>query len=169
MTVFLTILFFIAAWGIIHTFVGLGLMRFFVAFNTKDHAKGLCSSETCRPEESYSHGGYYSSTHLREVFREEYLPNERRDACVVATSKRMSLFWIPALFSIVPQILATKHLSTAKADAARLAKLEAEQAEREVEVNKILEEMRTGETDLDLFAKALASAPLVQVAPKGKN
>lgn len=163
-----TIVFWVAAWLVVHTIVGMSLMKFFVTYSTKDHSKGLCDSGECRPQlDSYQ----YNSRGMRtkDAFPDEYKPNERRDACIIDSAKQYAFWWIPALFSILPYMLATKHLGTAKANAERLAELEAEEAIRKGAQDKIIAELRGGNRDLDAFARVLETASPVQVAPKGKR
>ncbi len=144
--------------------IGLSLMKFFMNSAMQMHGDNLCTDGCCPKERVPGYDMLKQQKYHGNEFREERMQN-----CIMGEATFSSAIWPIAVFYHITQYTARGMYKGTRAKAVRLAQLEAEQAEREANVQKIVKELRNGDTDSEAFIRAFAEAPLVQVAPKGKR
>lgn len=149
--------------GIIATYLGIGLcvLPSYIRQEFKGHENVLCHGKTCQKAAS---SGPYGMTDDEKLDRKLKAIAE----CSSEDSGIMVAFWPIGLFLYIPAAVASRAVGKIQSDAKQLIELRAEQAVRKAAEDKIIAELRAGNRDLGAFELALASAPLVQVAPKGK-
>ncbi len=141
--------------------VGLCLLPFYIRQEFREHEGELCQGKTCQKAAG---SGPYGMTDSEKLDRKLKAIGE----CTSEDSGIMTAFWPVGLFVYIPDAVGKRALGKIKADAKQLVLLRAEQAVRDAEVQKIMKELRSGDTDAEAFVRAFAEAPMLQVAPTGK-
>lgn len=141
--------------------IGLCLLPMYIRQEFRAHEGELCTGRTCQKAAG---SGPYGMTDDEKLDRKLKAIAE----CASEDCGVMTAFWPIGLFVYIPEAVANRAIGKIKADAKQLIELRAEQAMRKAAEDKIIAELRAGNRDLGAFELALASAPLVQVAPSGK-